>query len=71
VQKITEITELNVSPETGVPPAWTSVSERWQADISKAKTILKWEPKHILESGLEASIDWFRDNLDLYQGQKS
>jgi nucleoside-diphosphate-sugar epimerase len=70
VQKIIEIAEAGSLPETGVPQAWPNEPSRWQAEISKARTVLKWEPKHSLKSGLEASVEWFRDNLDLYQGQK-
>lgn len=32
-------------------------------DISKAKKILKWEPKVNLEEGLTKTISWFKDNL--------
>jgi dTDP-glucose 4,6-dehydratase len=32
-------------------------------DISKAKKILKWEPKVNLEEGLAKTISWFKDNL--------
>ncbi len=32
-------------------------------DISKAKKILKWEPKVNLEEGLSKTIGWFKDNL--------
>jgi len=32
-------------------------------DISKAKKILKWEPKVNLEEGLVKTISWFKDNL--------
>ncbi|MBE3094864.1 MAG: GDP-mannose 4,6-dehydratase, partial [Actinobacteria bacterium] len=32
-------------------------------DISKAKKILKWEPKVNLEEGLAKTIGWFKDNL--------
>lgn len=32
-------------------------------DISKAKKILKWEPKVNLEEGLVKTIGWFKDNL--------
>jgi dTDP-glucose 4,6-dehydratase len=30
-------------------------------DISRAKKLLKWEPKMPLESGLQATIDWFKE----------
>ena len=32
-------------------------------DISKAKKIIKWEPKVDLEDGLTRTISWFKDNL--------
>jgi dTDP-glucose 4,6-dehydratase len=32
-------------------------------DLSKAKKILKWEPKVNLEDGLARTISWFKDNL--------
>jgi len=33
-----------------------------QPDISKAKSILKWQPQVKLESGLKETIEWFRNN---------
>lgn len=41
---------------------------RWQADISKAKKVLGWEPKITIEEGLQKTIEWFRENngLDIY-----
>lgn len=38
----------------------------WKADMSKMKTILKWESKNSIESGLQKTIDWFRKNINLY-----
>ena len=37
------------------------VHETW-ADISKAKSILNWEPKTSLEQGLENTVDWYMKN---------
>ncbi len=34
------------------------------ADISKAKTMLGWEPQVDLPEGLDATIDWYLQNLD-------
>jgi dTDP-glucose 4,6-dehydratase len=34
-------------------------------DISKAKTLLGWEPKVDLETGLRRSLDYFREAIDL------
>lgn len=39
---------------------------RWQADISKAKRLLGWAPRHNLRQGLEKTIRWFAKNMDLY-----
>lgn len=32
------------------------------ADITKARYILEWQPKVKIQKGLEAAIDWYRDN---------
>lgn len=39
---------------------------RWEANISKTKKILKWEPKNNIESGLQKTIEWFKKNENLY-----
>lgn len=39
---------------------------RWEADISKAKEILKWHSQHDLHTGLKKTIEWFRKNYSLY-----
>ncbi|MEK7513626.1 MAG: SDR family NAD(P)-dependent oxidoreductase [Patescibacteria group bacterium] len=39
------------------PRQWEA--NNWQADISKAKKILSWEPKYNLEQGLKKTIAWW------------
>ncbi len=39
----------------------TDIKETW-ADISKAKKILKWEPKVELEDGIRKSVEWYLEN---------
>ncbi|MCD4673182.1 MAG: SDR family oxidoreductase [Anaerolineaceae bacterium] len=39
--------------------------QRRQPDITRAKTILKWEPKFSLEEGIRATIPYFRQKLEL------
>jgi UDP-N-acetylglucosamine/UDP-N-acetyl-alpha-D-glucosaminouronate 4-epimerase len=34
-----------------------------QADISKAKALLGYVPSHTLEQGLDAALDWYKNNL--------
>jgi len=36
-----------------------------QPDITRARTVLSWEPKVSLEEGLRATLDYFRASLDL------
>jgi dTDP-glucose 4,6-dehydratase len=37
---------------------------RYAMNINKIKNELGWEPKHNLESGLSATVDWYLNNLD-------
>jgi nucleoside-diphosphate-sugar epimerase len=67
VNKIIESTERKASPEWGGISKRTSEPTIWQADISKAKDILKWEPRYNLEQGLNKTVKWFEENLSLYK----
>lgn len=40
--------------------------KKWQADISKAKLKLNWEPKVSVRGGIQSTCQWFRDNYKLY-----
>ena len=35
-----------------------------QPDITRARTVLGWEPKVLLEDGLRETIRWFQTHLD-------
>jgi nucleoside-diphosphate-sugar epimerase/transketolase N-terminal domain/subunit/2-polyprenyl-3-methyl-5-hydroxy-6-metoxy-1,4-benzoquinol methylase len=37
-------------------------SDIWVADISKAKRLLNWEPKHSLDDGIKKTLDWSEQN---------
>lgn len=67
VNKIIKLTGVKVNSEWGVIPKRIDEPTVWQADISKAKDILKWEPKHNLEEGLNKTIKWFEKNMGLYK----
>lgn len=41
--------------------------ERLWADNSKAKEVLGWSPRYSLEKGLRETIDWFKNNKDIYK----
>jgi UDP-glucose 4-epimerase len=38
-----------------------------QSDPAVAREVLGWEPRHSLEDGVSATIDWLRINLDRYR----
>jgi nucleoside-diphosphate-sugar epimerase len=46
---------------TNLPFHKADVKETW-ADISKAKSMLDWEPTISLDEGLEQCVKWYRDN---------
>src|SRR5215217_6142157 len=50
--------ELSVRIDEGAARPWDR--DDWQADISKARALLGWEPRHDLRSGLEETIAWER-----------
>jgi UDP-glucuronate 4-epimerase len=51
---------LDVKANIEHQPALTiDVPGSW-ADVRKAKRLLDWEPKMTLESGLQAAVDWYR-----------
>ncbi len=43
--------------------------ERLIADNTKAKQILNWAPKCNLEKGLKKTIEWFKENKDIYKSE--
>lgn len=47
------------------PRRWDTTS--WQADITKAKKILKWQPQFSLDAGLQKAINWYKRNLNYYE----
>ena len=70
VNMIVELTGNNVRPGWGSVPKRANEPNVWQADVTKAKDILKWEPKYSLEEGLAKTIKWFRENMILYNKQQ-
>ena len=40
------------------------VQATW-ADISKARNLLKWEPKTTIDQGIENTVKWYLDNQEL------
>lgn len=67
VELIKKITSLKINPIYGKVKIAQTEPEKWVSDISKAKKILKWSPKYSLERGLKKNIEWFKQNLNLYE----
>lgn len=67
VNKIIQLTGNGVEPESGGRQRWSNEPEKWEADITKAKRLLNWSPKYDLAQGLDASIEWFKENMNLYK----
>jgi len=73
IRKLTEIankltgenTEVKLDNKRARPPK----SEVWRlvCDYSKAHDLTGWKPCYTLEEGLEKTIDWFRENLNIYK----
>lgn len=38
----------------------------WRADIRKSAAILGWKPRFELSEGLQKTVEWFTDNINLY-----
>lgn len=69
----------NIIELTGgkVKPRWQSIPnpriepKRWEADVAKARKILDWHPRHELRDGLKKTIEWFKENIGLYEQKET
>jgi dTDP-glucose 4,6-dehydratase len=41
--------------------------QRLVCDYSKAQNLSGWKPKYTFEEGLKETIDWFKENLEIYK----
>lgn len=67
VDIIKKITRSKTEPIYGSVKAVQTEPKHWVSNISKAERMLAWKPKYTLEQGLKKNIDWFRENLHLYE----
>ena len=63
---VKKITKSSLKPRYGTIKKAQTEPATWVADISKAKKMLVWKPRHTLEEGLKKDIEWFKDNLKFY-----
>ena len=69
VSKIAELVgrEIQIVAEDERKRPETSEVDRLLADNTLAREVLGWKPSVSLEEGLEETIDWIRDNMDVYR----
>src|SRR5205085_12601061 len=53
--------ELGVEPEITVAPPLLGEVTHYVADVSKARTLLGYEPSVSLDDGIRRSVSWFRE----------
>ncbi|MEW6231238.1 MAG: NAD-dependent epimerase/dehydratase family protein [Chloroflexota bacterium] len=66
VEMVQAVSGQKVRVRVGAYPPRPADTPHWVADIRKAKKLLGWEPRHTLRSGLEKTIAWVRQHLDVY-----
>jgi NAD dependent epimerase/dehydratase len=52
--------------QSRIRPSGSEVERLW-CDNSKAKRLLNWEPSMSLDEGLQETINWIRENVDLHK----
>jgi len=64
---VIELSGKNLKPIYGKRPSTQKMEPNcWVAEISKAKRMLGWEPRHDIRQGLKKDFEWFSKNLRLY-----
>jgi len=51
---------IDAEPHWGTMPNRTWDTTTWVADSAKLQRLLGWKPRHSIEAGMAAMIDWFR-----------
>ena len=58
---------LEIKPDIEQLPMQPGDVERTYADISKAKSLIGYEPKTTFEQGIKNFVNWYKKNRELYQ----
>ena len=67
VEKIINLFKIDVEPELYCNNDLDDESPVWISNNQKTNEALGWYPINSLDQGLEKSIDWFKQNLNLYK----
>jgi len=70
VDKVMELTATKAKPRWKGRANPRKEPAHWQADISLAQNKLGFKPKYNLEQGLQKTINWFKENIKLYEHEK-
>ncbi len=54
-------TELGVEPQVTIAPSLLGEVTHYVADITKARTLLGWEPQTPLDRGIPTAVHWFQE----------
>jgi UDP-glucose 4-epimerase len=53
--------ELGVQPQITIAPSLLGEVTHYVADVTKARTLLGWEPHTPLDDGIPKAVEWFRE----------
>jgi nucleoside-diphosphate-sugar epimerase len=53
--------ELGVRPQISIAPSLLGEVTHYVADVTKARTLLDWEPDTPLDAGIARAVSWFRE----------
>lgn len=67
VNAIIEASGNKVVPQWGSAPGRRSDTNKWEANTDKLVNELQWEPKHSFEDGVKKTVNWFKENFQLYK----
>jgi UDP-glucose 4-epimerase len=59
--------QLDPSLDLEYAERYSADADHTQADITKASTLLNYEPTHTIREGVEKFIDWYQENRDWYE----
>ncbi len=58
---------VGVEPKINQLPMQPGDVERTFADVSKAKTLIGYEPKTSFRQGIQNFVNWYKENIELYK----
>ncbi len=65
------VNELGIEAVWGAPIRQKEPDRKWQANITRIKNELGWEPKNSLGEGLRKTREWMEKNIELYEVEEN